>query len=52
MLASALRQLRAQVDETKDRCRRLRDEDAQLAERVQRIEDVARSAWAALNEEG
>jgi hypothetical protein len=50
-LAGAVRQLQADVDETKDRGRRLRDEDAQLAERVQRIEDVAARAWAALNEE-
>ena len=50
-LAGARRQLQSEVDETKERGRRLRDEGAQLAERMERIEDVAGRAWAALNEE-
>jgi hypothetical protein len=51
VMTRAVHQLQEQIDETKDQIRRLRDKDAQLAERTTRIEEVALSAWSALNQE-
>jgi predicted GTPase len=50
-LTRGVQQLREQVDEARETSRRLRHEDAQLEQRVVRIEDVAASAWTALNQE-
>lgn len=49
-LTRGVQQLQETIDEGKARGRELRNEDALLAGRVERIEDVAARAWKALKQ--